>query len=146
MQSDQALPPTHPVHQRFGQLLNLEHWRAAYAEYYWLRLAEDDAAMRHWQHPLYWRALLAARRFNEQYAALGQVFCWLDVDRSQDANAGFQWESSPVSGEPLTDLGPDFHPKYRLVSWADALVMPHHRLREWARPGRCGWPGVALSA
>jgi hypothetical protein len=71
MKSDRELPPEHPVHQRFGQLLNLQHWRAAYAEYYRLWLEEDEAAVWQWQHPLNWQALLAALRFNEQYAALG---------------------------------------------------------------------------
>lgn len=128
MQSDQELLLTHPVAQRFGQLLDLTHWRAAYAEYYRLWLEEDDATIHQWQHPLNWQALRAALRFNEQYAALGQIFCWLDVDRSQAANVDFRWQFSPVSGERLTDLGPEFHPRYRLVCWTDALVMPHHSL------------------
>lgn len=100
-------------------------WAEWFEELYRRWLADQSNEVFNIYHKVNEQALSIVRTLNARNSRFA-FFYWFDVDRSTNEN--FLWTTSPLSGSDLIDLGPKYHPKNRLVSLSDSIVVPRHDL------------------
>ena len=97
-------------------------WRKKYARNYRDWLENDDKTIFDFEKSLLRDMLAALRRVNEKLPADLHFCYWYDLDRSE--NEDFHWTHSPITREPLTDLGDDFFSENRLWDKNNCLILP----------------------
>lgn len=100
-------------------------WAQRFEVLYRRWLADQSSEVFDVDHNVNEQALSIVRNLNARNSRFA-FFYWFDVDRSTNEN--FLWTTSPLSGIDLIDLGPKYHPKNRLVSLSDSIVVPRHDL------------------
>lgn len=102
--------------------IDLGKWRKKYAQLYRKWLENDNKAIFDFEQAILKDILSAIRCVNEKLPPDLHFCYWYDLDRSE--NEDFVWTHSPISGDPLTDLGDDFFRESRMWDKNNGLLLP----------------------
>ncbi len=106
------------------QYIDVDSWFLDFSETYRAWMEEDDMEIYNINAPINASMIAAIVRANKKLATEGlMLFYWFDRDRT-GVEDDWEWTTDPIDGNPLTDLGPEFYDKCRLVCEKHFLVFP----------------------
>lgn len=107
------------------QYIDVDYWFHEFSEAYRAWTDDGDTGLYDIQAEVNTSMLAAIAQANTDLAGQGlTLFYWFDIDRT-DANENWEWKTDPIENNPLTDLGPEYYNKCRLVCEKHFLVFPN---------------------
>ncbi|PQJ11629.1 hypothetical protein CJD36_007485 [Flavipsychrobacter stenotrophus] len=106
--------------------IDVDTWFLDFSETYRAWMDEDDTEIYNINAPINTSMMAAIAQANTELAAEGlMLFYWFNKDVTE-LDEEWEWKTDPIDNNPLTDLGPEYYDKSRLVCEKHFLVFPHN--------------------
>lgn len=125
MKTEEAIDINSMAYTTLTNFIDIDNWAQEYGVLYEQWLNDDYMEVFNLKNETFNKLLKALKKINTRKSNKFLYFLWYDKDRTFN-NDDFVWDTSPISGDKLTDLGTQYHFLNRLVSFKDHIVFPKY--------------------
>jgi hypothetical protein len=121
MSEDKVVPGFSNTLKLINSFLDVKTWIKYQAKAYHEYLESDNEHFHDLRSSMNLEMIEAIAKFNAKATSI-VLYYWYDIDRNK--YPGHIWNTCPLSGEPLKNLGHHYHWKNRLISPNHPLTFP----------------------